>query len=195
MEAIAALDRWLFLLINSTMWSYYADPVMRFVTEKFNFSGAIIAAAILILILGKRSDRRGLIVLVLTVVVADALCNGLKHIIMRPRPCIAIPDVRLLVGCSKSFSMPSGHATNIFAAMVFLSLRYKKIMPAFLALAAIVAYSRVYVGVHYPIDVIFGAILGALAAFFFTWGERQAIKFYKDRYEKKLVIEDEFYKV
>ena len=92
---------------------------MRFVTEKFNFSGAIVAAVVLVLILGRRKDRFGLLVLVLTVLVADLFANQLKHLIMRGRPCNVFDNVRLVVGCTSSFSLPSGHATNIFGAMVF----------------------------------------------------------------------------
>lgn len=177
MDFISAFDKELFITINSQMTAPWLDALMPYVTEKFNFLGAIVLAAVLILVLGKRQDRIGLGVLVLLVVSSDFAANSLKHLIMRIRPCNEF-DVRLLVGCGGSFSLPSGHATNIFAAMVFLSTRYKKLTPAFLFIAFTVAYSRVYVGVHYPMDVTAGAALGAAMAFLFREGEKRAGAYY-----------------
>lgn len=173
MEFLANIDREIFLLVNHGFTSGALDSVMTYVTEKFNFLGAIIVAAILILVLGKRKDRLGLLLLVVLVLLSDLASNLLKQVFMRVRPCNAIEGVRLLVGCGSSYSLPSGHATNIFAAMVFLTLRYKKFAPAFLAIAFAVSYSRVYVGVHYPFDVLSGALLGSLMAYGFSIGEKR----------------------
>lgn len=164
MDAIAGFDAELFRLINNSLTSPFLDILMPYVTEKFNFLGVIIAAAVLIIVLGKRQDRIGLLLLVALVLLSDLAANTLKGVLARTRPCNAMDGVRLLVGCGSSFSMPSGHATNIFAAMVFLSTRYKRFMPAFLVFAFMVAYSRVYVGVHYPLDALVGALLGTAMA-------------------------------
>lgn len=172
MESIFNLDIEIFKLINTGLTSPFLDTVMTYMTEKMNFMGAVIVAAALIWILGKRQDRIGLVVLVALVLVSDLASNQLKHLIMRERPCGDIEGVRLLVGCVKSFSMPSSHATNIFAAMVFLTARYRKFWPLFMTIAVIVAYSRVYVGVHYPTDVIIGSALGTVMACLFYSAER-----------------------
>lgn len=172
MEYILNLDIEIFKLINTGLTSPFLDTVMTYMTEKMNFLGAVIVAAALIWILGKRQDRIGLVVLVALVLVSDLASNQLKHLIMRSRPCTDIEGVRLLVGCVNSFSMPSSHATNIFAAMVFLTARYRKFWPLFISIAVIVAYSRVYVGVHYPTDVIMGSALGTVMACLFYSGER-----------------------
>ena len=81
-----------------------------------------------------------------------------------PRPCNALSDVRLLVGCTKSFSFPSGHATNAFAVATYLSYNYRRYFPCFFFMAVIIAYSRIYVGVHYPLDVASGALVGGIGA-------------------------------
>ena len=175
MEFLLNIDREVFLLVNHGFTSGALDSVMTYVTEKFNFLGAIIVAAILILVLGKRKDRVGLILLVVLVLLSDLASNLLKQAFMRVRPCNAIEGVRLLVGCGGSYSLPSGHATNIFSAMVFLALRYKKFAPAFLVMAVAVSYSRVYVGVHYPFDVLSGAFLGSIMAYGFTIAEKRFI--------------------
>ncbi|MBI5236474.1 MAG: phosphatase PAP2 family protein [Deltaproteobacteria bacterium] len=191
MGAIVRFDVWLFHIINGTLSAVWLDPFMLFVTEKFNFTGAIVAAMALVLILGKRKDRMGLVVLVLTVLVADLLCNQFKHLIMRVRPCNALDYARLVAGCRSSFSLPSGHATNIFAAMVFLSMRYGRFKPLFLAIAFAVAYSRVYVGVHYPIDITVGAMLGTIVALCFARLEKFAVAEYTRRREKNRVVVDD----
>jgi undecaprenyl-diphosphatase len=172
METIFNLDVEIFRLVNTGFTSPLLDTVMTFMTEKMNFMGAVIIAAALIWILGKRQDRVGLVVLVALVLLTDLASNTLKHALMRPRPCNALEGVRLLVGCGGSFSMTSSHAANIFAAMVFLTARYRKFWPLFISIAVTVAYSRVYVGVHYPSDVIVGALLGTAMALVFYSAER-----------------------
>ena len=92
--------------------------------------------------------------------------DALKEAIARVRPCRAMADIRLLVPCPTSFSMPSGHAISsfAFAAPLFYLTRDYIIMAGRLyplILASLIAFSRVYLGVHYPTDVLAGAILGS----------------------------------
>ena len=81
----------------------------------------------------------------------------------RLRPCNALDQVQLLVGCSSSFSLPSSHAANFGAAAFHLSWFYPRFAPLLIVLALLVGYSRVYVGVHYPFDVLLGLAVGLLA--------------------------------
>ncbi len=164
MDRIISLDKAVFHAVNWTSANSFFDQLMPFVSDKSNFIFPIVAVAALIVIYGKRKDRWGLFLLAITVFASDSICNLLKHAFMRVRPCEAVNGVRLLVGCGRSYSFPSGHATNIFAAMVFLSIRYKRYLPLLIAIALTVSYSRVYVGVHYPTDVVGGAVLGSLVA-------------------------------
>jgi undecaprenyl-diphosphatase len=80
------------------------------------------------------------------------------------RPCNVLDNVHLLINCTKSFSFPSSHATNIFTGMIIFSFVYPKLRIGLLAVAALVAYSRVYVGVHYPLDIVAGTALGVACA-------------------------------
>jgi undecaprenyl-diphosphatase len=180
MERISALDRALFHYINSGLTTGLLDMLMPYVSEKMNFLGAVLVAVVLVFALGKRRDRRGLLILIGVVLLSDLASNVLKNLIMRTRPCNAF-DVRLLLGCGSSFSMPSAHATNITAAMVFLTTRYKRFFPAFLSIAFAVSYSRVYVGVHYPLDVLAGAALGAIIAVGASQAEKRILKGLKNR--------------
>ncbi len=175
MNTILSLDTKLFHLINSGLDSRPLDVLMPFITRDSNFNLVIIVLIIIILIRSK--DRRGtlksLVLLVLLVFVSDFLSTALKGLFLRTRPCHTLDTARLLVGCSGSYSFPSGHATNIFAAMVFLSTRNKRYTAGLLVIAVSVAYSRVYVGVHYPTDVVFGALLGSACALVFAQADRR----------------------
>jgi undecaprenyl-diphosphatase len=102
---------------------------------------------------------------VIAAALAGWAATALKAIVDRPRPFVRYPDTKVLVPRPHDDSFPSGHAAMSFAAATILSFAFPKATPAFLVLAAAVAYSRVYVGVHYPLDVIGGAALGASIAF------------------------------
>jgi 4-amino-4-deoxy-L-arabinose transferase-like glycosyltransferase len=87
--------------------------------------------------------------------------NVIKHAVARPRPCMALTDVIERLGCTASGGMPSAHAANWFAATMIVFLFYRKSLRFMLPMALAVSFSRVYTGVHYPSDVLAGAILGA----------------------------------
>ena len=91
--------------------------------------------------------------------------HGIKLLVARPRPFITLPDVQLLM-TETSFSFPSNHATMAFMAAFLLSKEFRKYDLLFYSLAVIVAVSRVYIGVHYPLDVFAGSILGTLIGYF-----------------------------
>jgi undecaprenyl-diphosphatase len=88
----------------------------------------------------------------------------IKPWVGRIRPCFVVEGVRLLIRQSRSFSFPSSHASNMAAMAVLFSVKYPRYKIAFIALAALVAYSRIYVGVHYPADILGGALLGTFCA-------------------------------
>jgi undecaprenyl-diphosphatase len=101
---------------------------------------------------------------VAAVMLADLVTLALKLFVERPRPFIRYAEPKVLVPIPHDPSFPSGHSATSFAAATMLSFSFPGLAPVLLLLAAAVAYSRVYVGVHYPIDVICGAALGVLVA-------------------------------
>ncbi|MBZ0220332.1 MAG: phosphatase PAP2 family protein [Candidatus Methylomirabilis sp.] len=173
MDYIAGLDIRLFWLINTAWTSPALDPVMAYATEKLNFIGMMIVGSALVWILGRRRDFKGLVLLPAAVLIGELASGALKLAFMRPRPCRALENVRLLVDCPASYSLPSGHATAAFAAMAFLSARHRRFWPLFMIFAAFVAYTRPYVGAHYPTDIAAGALLGTFIALIAVKAEKR----------------------
>lgn len=103
-----------------------------------------------------------LMLLLLTGAVNNALVDWLKELFARPRPFLTLPDARVLLGRGDSGSLPSGHTANWFSATFVVAWYYRRVFWGLLPLAAAVGLSRIYNGVHYPGDVLAGALLGAL---------------------------------
>jgi undecaprenyl-diphosphatase len=119
----------------------------------------------LALVLGAVYRRWGPFWLTLiAVALADWSATALKALVDRERPSSRYLEPKTLVPAPHDASFPSGHAATSFAAATVLSFAFPRFAPALFVLAAAVAFSRVYVGVHYPLDVIGGALLGALIA-------------------------------
>lgn len=103
----------------------------------------------------------------ISLIATAGITMGLKAIIKRPRPYVKYEDDLIPVTSERSFSFPSGHTSFAFSTATSLSLQYPKwyvITPAFLW-ATSIGFSRMYLGVHYPSDVLTGAVIGALAAY------------------------------
>ena len=100
----------------------------------------------------------------LAVLLADAVSLGLKNVFDVERPSVRYPEPEPLVTTPTDLSFPSGHAATSFAGALLLARAAPRLAVPLFGLAAAIAFSRVYVGVHYPLDVIGGAVLGLALA-------------------------------
>lgn len=165
MEYLIKIDKAIFYFINKTLQNTFFDWLMPFITDFGNFKIIIIIGALLLFILGKKKERVFLLLLIVSILIADFIAVHLfKNFFMRIRPCNALPDVHLLVGCTGSYSFLSAHAVNITIFAGLTSYKYRFLMIPSIITAAAVCFSRVYVGVHYPFDVLGGAVVGVLVS-------------------------------
>ena len=139
---------------------------MLYITIKQNFIHIGIASLVAILIVYKRYGFAFIVAASATVGLTDASSHYiLKEGIGRLRPCHVLPDLINTVNCSNSFSFPSNHASNTFAAATLMSLCFRNTTLLAFALALLVGYSRVYLKVHYPSDILGGALYGSLIGY------------------------------
>ena len=96
--------------------------------------------------------------------VADGLSLALRQAIGRDRPPLVYPEPKALVAVPHTGAFPSGHASSAFACATVLAWASPRLRIPVFVLAAAIAWSRVYVGVHWPLDVLGGAVLGVLVA-------------------------------
>ena len=101
-----------------------------------------------------------LLLTVVAVAVADWSATGIKALVDRDRPPVRYAEPKALVAVPHDHSFPSGHAATSFAGATTLAFAFPRLAPVLFVVAAAVAYSRIYVGAHYPLDVIGGAALG-----------------------------------
>lgn len=152
-----------FLDFLQTIHTPLLDKILAFITSLGNAGIIWIVLAVVLLILPK-TRKTGIIVA--TALLADlVLCNLiLKNLVARVRPYDVNTAIAILIKKPLDFSFPSGHTAASFAAMTALFLaKMKKAWIAALVLAVLIAFSRLYFYVHYPTDVLGGAVVGILS--------------------------------
>ncbi len=182
LDTLIQWDQQLFLWLNS-LHADWLDPVMRFITGRNEW---IPLYLLIIAIIIKQLKWRAIFLLLgfaLLITLADQSASGFfKPFFERLRPCHN-PEIGHLVhsikGCGGKYGFASSHASNTFALGTFLYLIYRNFYgKLMLVWAAVVSYSRIYAGVHYPADILVGALLGITSAFITYWLYRQF--FYTD---------------
>lgn len=165
---LSHLDRYLYLLSQHKLRTRRANLFMVRVTQSGTKGTIWIVLCALLFVFGDTRAKGAAMTSFCSLVLAEGVINlVLKPAIARERPYSPRGPGRLrllLIKAPGAHSWPSGHAGSSMAAAVPLAVAYPRFGLVFLALAALIGFSRVYVGVHYPFDVVAGAITGALCA-------------------------------
>ena len=177
------LDNSLFYVINNTRLPVL-DALMPWFSDLGPFIPVVIAVLIFRFTRGGKRERLFWAFMIAGILMTDFLCGKvLKPLISRPRPYLTLDHVYILKhGVFKvvnareaikawhmSLSFPSCHVSNSTFFSVFLALEYRRAIPFTALLVALVGYSRIYLGAHYPLDCAGGLVVGALVAIFMRW--------------------------
>lgn len=149
--------------IQDVLQSDFMDRVMPFITF-LGDRGLIWIVISLMLIITKKYRKAGIIglmALLITTLLGEVV---IKNLIQRGRPFIGMEGLKLLITEPTSFSFPSGHTGSSFAVATALAINIKRYGKYFLILAALIAFSRLYLFVHFPSDIAGGIIIGVLSA-------------------------------
>ena len=181
LERVIALDKSLFIAINNGL----SNPLFDVIMSIFSWlgSGYVLAGLIGLglYIFDRENFGRNFAIGIVAVAVGGIFIQILKEVVERPRPLKDMADlimankvhINIVLEPLKHGSFPSGHAQTAFGAAMFIAYTYRKNLSLLFMAALIVGISRIYVGVHYPSDVLVGALVGIVVSFlicYFSYG-------------------------
>ncbi len=168
-ELLSQWDAQWFQLINSGCANALFDSLMPLLRNKFFWSPLYIFILVFLLLNYKQHALKIILLAIITIFISDQLSSSFfKPLFQRARPCHGLNEqleyVRLLVNCGSGFSMPSSHAANhfAFATFFFMVFRTRRVFFYAFLWAAVIGFAQIYVGVHYPLDIVAGALLGVI---------------------------------
>ena len=182
LEKISELDTQLFIFLNNlgtTNW----DPFWLIFTEKYTHIPLMIILGILLYrTIGLKNFLYSLFFIAVLMAITDQFTGFIKDTFERARPC-RVPEIEdqiryIAKRCSR-FGYFSGHSSNSMALAIFVGLllkpKFKYALQLLIFWALMMGYSRIYVGVHYPADVLTGFTFGAVLSLLFYWVYRKVV--------------------
>lgn len=176
LQKLEQWDQWLFIEINSRMANPFFDSIMPYLRTSFSWAPLYLFLFVFATLNFKRQGWWWALLFICTVSLTDIISSHVfKEAFKRIRPC-QDPDffyhVRLLVDhCSRTYSFTSSHAANHFGMATFFFFTGRHLIKGWVWIAFVwavfICYAQVYVGVHYPLDMIVGGFLGILFGLFF----------------------------
>lgn len=163
LEFIQNIDFIILNFIHNNLTSPFLDPLMRFITTLGN-GGAVWIVITVLMLISKKYRKTGIMMtmgLVLCMLIGNVI---LKPLVARLRPFQILSGIELLIKAPRDFSFPSGHTYSSILSGTIIFARHKRIGIYALILAVLISFSRLYLYVHFPSDVLAGAIFGVLTA-------------------------------
>lgn len=156
-------DRTIFHFINDKIKCKSLDIIMLYIT-KLGGAAFTLVIPLLLIIFGKGRARLIGVEWLVSLVISHIVVRAIKRLVTRERPFNILKNINTFDINLKDYSFPSGHTTAIFSIITVLSINLPFLKYFFVALAVIIGISRIYLGVHYPSDVIVGIIIGSMTS-------------------------------
>ncbi len=169
LDFLYSIDLSIFYFFNHTLSNNVLDKFFIPITDVKYWIIAYIILWGILFFNGGRKGKIAAILVILLIIVSDQFgYRILKELFARIRPCNVLSDAILPLGKQGTFSFPSNHALNNFAAAIFFSRLYPNLKWILIIIASLVSISRVYLGLHYPSDIVGGAVIGIGFGFLFS---------------------------
>ncbi|HRQ53042.1 MAG: phosphatase PAP2 family protein [Ignavibacteriaceae bacterium] len=182
MDFLYSIDLSVFYLFNHTISTPFLDRFFSIITNVNNWYITYVVLLGISFVKGGTKGKLAVLGVILLIVVTDQTGHRIiKEFFARLRPCNALTDVLTPLGCTGSFSFPSNHALNNFAVAIFFYRLFPKLKWILFITASLIAISRVYLGLHYPSDILGGAAIGLAFGYIFASGVLYLEKYLLDR--------------
>lgn len=169
-DILLNLDTNIFSLVNHLPHNWVFNTFFSFISGIGSWGIVWLFILGILFFIEEIEDKKCFLSLILAVILSLFLCDFLvKNIVQRPRPSYVLNNVIEVGDARRDFSFPSWHTTVSFAAAYVLVLHHKKLRVSYFLLALLIAFSRIYLGKHFPSDILGGIVLGLAIGYFSDW--------------------------